>query len=362
MTIFPKFRASAVQTGAVFLDRERTVEKACALIREAAANGASLVVFPEVFIPGYPHWVWLEPPLKASPHFIRLYRNSVVVPSETTDRLCAAAREADACVVIGVNEIDAVRIGTIYSTNLFIDRTGVILGKHRKLVPTLAEKMIWGSGDGSTLRVYETSIGRLGGLNCGENTNTLARYALLAQGEQVHIANYPAFPYQGHSMAETIALRARAHAFEGKVFVVVACSVIDAAMRDLLGDTEEKREMLTGKGNALSAILGPDGSYVAGPLIDDEGIVYGDIDLQASLMPKLFHDITGHYNRFDVLRLQFNPGALVPLAVDEFRPAPPGPSSVADWAELLAAEIRPRLREMVRELIEERMPPGALKE
>lgn len=311
---FQKFRAASVQAAPVWLDLERTVERTCELIREAAAGGAQLVAFPEVFIPGYPYWLWLDSPLKGYDYFVRLYKNSVRVPSEATERLCAAARESNVYAVIGINEIDHVRLGTIYNTNLFIDRRGQILGKHRKLVPTFAEKMIWGSGDGSTLRVYETDVGRLGGLNCGENTNTLARFALLAQGEQVHVANYPAFPFkQRYDMKSATMIRAGAHAFEGKIHVVVSTSTISDAMMQELGDTDEKREWLSAPGAAVSGTFGPDGLPVGDLLVDKEGIVYADIDLQASLVPKLFHDITGHYNRFDVLSLMINREPISPL-------------------------------------------------
>jgi len=186
---YPAFKAAAVQASPVFLNREATVDKACQLIREAGRNGARLVAFPEVFIAGYPYWIWLDSPLKHDKWFSQLFKEAVEIPGPSTDALCRAAKAADIYVVIGVNERIPANMGTMWNTNVIIDRHGTILGKHRKLVPTFAEKMIWSRGDGSGMNVWSMDIGRLGTLACGENSNTLARYALLAQGEQIHVAN-----------------------------------------------------------------------------------------------------------------------------------------------------------------------------
>lgn len=358
-TRFPKFRAAAVQAAPVFLDREGTVEKTCELIREAGKNGADLVAFPEAFIPSYPYWVWLDSPLKGFDYFVRLYKNSVEVPSAATDSLCQAAREAGTYVVVGINEIDPVLIGTIYNTNLYIDRNGHLIGKHRKLVPTFAEKTVWGYGDGSTLRVYETEIGRLGSLCCGENTNTLARFALLAQGEQVHVANYPAFPVKERwDMESAIKLRAGAHALEGKVFVVVSSSSISDEMKAELCDTPEKLKWMEGTGSAVSAIYGPDGNCIGEPLIDQEGIVYADIDLEMSIAPKLFQDITGHYNRFDVLGLYLNREANRPIRDPwDLRRvgALEGADPMASLRSTLIEDIRADVKALVKEALREEM-------
>ncbi|RMF94278.1 MAG: carbon-nitrogen hydrolase family protein, partial [Nitrospinota bacterium] len=183
------FLIAAVQATPVFLDREATVEKACSLIAEAGAAGARLAVFPECFIPTYPLWIWFIPPYRT--HDLRelyteLLDNAVTIPSETTDRLCAAARSAGVHVAIGVNEVNAEASGTtLYNTILFIDDSGNILGKHRKLVPTAGERLVHGQGDGSTLEVYDLPIGRLGGLICWEYYMPLARYAMYAWGAQI---------------------------------------------------------------------------------------------------------------------------------------------------------------------------------
>lgn len=313
--VITQFRAAAVQAAPVWMDTDATIDKACSLIKEAARNGARLIVFPEVYVPAYPYWNWVMNPFEGSRFFRELYKASVLVPSVHTDRLCLAARETNTYVVIGINERSPVSMGTIYNTNLIIGPDGTVLGRHRKLVPTWAEKLTWGYGDGSSIKVYDTDIGRLGTLACGENTNTLARFALLAQGEQVHAANYPAFPFTQHyDMIEAIKIRSGAHAFEGKLFNVVSSSVITDDIIAAVAVDNKQRELLQGKPNAISAIFGPDGQPISDVLIDEEGIVYGDIDLEKSIEPKQFHDIIGHYNRFDVFRLSLNQQDIEPVS------------------------------------------------
>ncbi|WP_067733925.1 carbon-nitrogen hydrolase family protein [Novosphingobium naphthalenivorans] len=309
MLNIPRFKAAAVQAAPVFLDADSTIDKAISLIREAARHGANIVVFPEVFVPGYPYWSWIADPVAGSPWFDRLVRSSILVPGPEIDRVCKAARDAEVHVVIGVNERSPTSIATLYNTLVFIGPDGSILGKHRKLVPTWAEKLTWANGDGSSLRVYDTAIGPLGGLACGENTNTLARFSLLAQGELVHVASYISLPVapKDYDMAEAIKVRAMAHSFEGKVFTIVSCSTVSeeiiAAMETLVPDARARLER---KNSAFSGVIGPDGRIVGEPLIDEEGIVYTDIDLGACIQPKQMHDIIGHYNRFDVFDLRID--------------------------------------------------------
>ncbi|GAA0223504.1 carbon-nitrogen hydrolase family protein [Saccharothrix mutabilis subsp. mutabilis] len=315
MDEFPRFTAAAVQTAPEYLDAAKTVQKAVSLIREAAANGASLVAFPEVFVPGYPYWNWTMNPVAGSPWYERLYRAAIDVPGPHVDTLRAAAAATGTTVVIGVNERGKHSLGVLYNTVLVIGPDGTVLGAHRKLVPTWAEKLTWTGGDGSSLRVHRTPVGPLGVLACGENTNTLARFALLAQGELVHVANYIALPVApaDYDMAEAIAIRTAAHAFEGKLFSVVSCSTISPAIVDAVaGDDPVARELLARPRSALSGIFGPDGRPVVQPLIDDEGVVYGEIDLARCIQPKQMHDIIGHYNRFDVFSLHVNGARVTP--------------------------------------------------
>jgi nitrilase len=182
----PTFRIAAIQACPAYLDREKTVEKACALIAEAGTQGARLAVFPEAFIPGYPIWVWFMPPGRTADlreAYAQLHANAVTLPDETTARLAGAARQAGVAVAIGVNERNAEASGsTLFNTLLYIGPDGSILGRHRKLVPTGGERLVWGRGVGSDLEVYSLPFARVGGLLCWENYMPLARYALSAGG------------------------------------------------------------------------------------------------------------------------------------------------------------------------------------
>ncbi|MDI1318080.1 carbon-nitrogen hydrolase family protein [Flavobacterium sp.] len=305
---FPKFKAAAIQTSPVFLNVEKTIDKAISFVKEATSNGANLVAFPEVFVAGYPYWNWIMTPIQGSKWYEQLYKSAVKVDDVEMQPLFQAAKDHNCHIVIGINERGA-SYGEIYNTNLIIDNNGKLIGKHRKLVPTWAEKLTWTSGDGSSLKVYNTEIGPIGTLACGENTNTLARFTLLSQGELIHIANYISLPVAppDYDMAEAIKIRAAAHSFEGKLFTIVSCSTISKEIMEALKpDVPNVEELLTRKNSAFSGIIGPNGAVVGQPLIDDEGIVYADIDLQKCIQPKQMHDILGHYNRFDIFDLRVN--------------------------------------------------------
>lgn len=305
----PKFKAAAVQTAPVFLDTDATVDKVIRLIEEAAGNGAQLVAFPEVFVAGYPYWSWIGNPIEGSPWFEKLVRSAIEIPGPEISKIAQAAARHRINVVVGVNERSRKGIGTLYNTLVTISDEGRILGRHRKLVPTWAEKLTWAPGDASALRVHDTSIGPLGSLACGENTNTLARFALIAEGELVHVASYISLPVAPpeYDMAEAIKVRAAAHSFEGKLFTVVSCSTVsEEIIQALESDFPRARELLTRRNSAFSGILGPDGRVIGQPLIDEEGIVYADIDLSRCIQPRQMHDISGHYNRFDIFDLRVN--------------------------------------------------------
>jgi aliphatic nitrilase len=305
---FKKFKAATVQTAPVFLNAEKTIAKAISFIKEAADNGAQLIAFPEVFVAGYPYWNWIMTPVQGSKWYEQLYKNSVAVTDESMKPLFQAAKDHNMHIVIGINERGS-SYGEIYNTNLIIDNHGNLIGKHRKLVPTWAEKLTWTSGDGSSLKVYDTEVGPVGTLACGENTNTLARFTLLSQGELVHIANYISLPVAppDYDMAEAIKIRAAAHSFEGKLFTIVSCSTISQEIKEALReDVPNVDELLSRKSSAFSGFIGPNGAVIGTPLIDDEGIVYADIDLEKCIQPKQMHDILGHYNRFDIFDLRVN--------------------------------------------------------
>lgn len=304
-----KFKAAAVQTSPVFLNVKATIDKACAIIREASSNGAELIAFPEVFVCAYPYWNWILNPVQGSKWFKELYLNAVFVEGEELKPLFKTAKECNCNVVIGVNEKDPIKTGTLYNTNLIISDKGELIGRHRKLVPTWAEKLTWTGGDGSSLKVYNTSIGPLGTLACGENTNTLARFTLLAQGELVHIANYIGLPVAptSYNMSEAIKIRAAAHSFEGKLFTIVSCSAISEEIIQFFEkEAPDCRELFERKNSTFTGFLDPNGQLIGDSLIDDDGIVYADIDLTECIQPKQMHDIVGHYNRFDIFDLRVN--------------------------------------------------------
>ena len=296
------FKIAAVQAAPVFMDREATVEKACDLIAEAGRNGARLVVFPEAFIPIYPHWVWAIPPNQGrmlSDLYGELLEQAVTIPSPTTDRLCQAARQAGVYVVMGINECNAEASGTsLYNTLLYIDPEGDVMGKHQKLVPTAPERMVWAQGDGSTLEVYDTSLGRLGGLICWENYMPLARYALYAWGVQIYLA--PTWD-QGEPWLSTL----RHIAKEGRVYVVGCCIALHKD--DIPDRFEFKRKYYADAKEWInegdSAIVNPGGRFISGPLNKEKGILYTEIDPGFIRGSKWTLDVGGHYARPDVFQL-----------------------------------------------------------
>ncbi|OJY66933.1 MAG: hypothetical protein BGP16_17035 [Sphingobium sp. 66-54] len=304
--VFPKVKVAAVHAASPFLDRDAGVEKTCALIAEAAAQDAKLIVFPETFIPGYPFWIWTHTPATGAPFYFRLFANSVTVPSEATDRIGAAARKAGAHVVVGISEKDG---GTLYNTLLFFDDSGQIISRHRKLVPTCVERTVWGRGDGSGLRPVETPFGKIGGLICWEHSMDLARYALAAQGEQIHIAAWPAGSALSHDPSSGVfdnlsEAAARHHAAANQCFVINVQSRIDMETVKDLG-FEGKPEMIR-EGGGWSAIIAPTGQIIAGPNRDDEAILYAELDLAMIAQFKYVSDSIGHYSRPDVLQLAVN--------------------------------------------------------
>ncbi len=305
--VYPKIKVAAVQAGPVFMDRDATVEKACRLIEEAGDHGARLIAFPEVFIPAYPYWARYLAPIQSTRHTKELLKQAVQVPGKATERLANAARKAGAYVVVGINEKVASAHGTLFNTNLVFTPAGDLLAAHRKLVPTLSEKLVWAYGDGGDLRAHPTEFGRLGTLICGENANPLARFVLIAEGEQIHVANYLALPREdkgGYDLAKDIEIRSAAHSFEGKIFTVVASSVINQSVIDYFAAYPEVQALLSSGSVGHTAVYGPWGLPVAGPLDPKvEGILYADIDLDEALLPKLRHDIGGSYNRFDVMEV-----------------------------------------------------------
>ena len=297
------FKVAAAHASPVLLDAEATVDKACELIAEAGRQEISLVVFPEVFVPGFPYWINLYPPAAQFPMHTRYRAASVEVPGPLVTRVQDAAREAQVNVVLGVCERDG---GTLYNTQVHIDEQGVLLGKHRKLQPTYAERFVWGQGDGSTLSVFDTRLGRVGGLVCWEHTMNLARQALILKGEQLHAASWPGLathPGLEESFDQQVEAMSRTHALTGQCFVIVAQNPLTQDMVDVM-EAELGPQDLQPAGGGWSAIFDPQGMVAAGPHIGaQETLVVAEVDLGQIDAMKPLIDAGGHYARREVLRL-----------------------------------------------------------
>ena len=297
------FKIAAVQASPVFLDLDATIEKACRLIEEAAKAGATLAVFPEAFVPAYPVWVWFIPagqthPLRAV--YTELHRNSIAVPGPETRRLGEVAADCGITVAIGVNEKNAEASNTtLFNTLLYIGADGQILGKHRKFVPTTGERLVWGFAADNDLRVFDLPFGRLSGLICWENYMPLARYALAAWGEQIHVA--PTWD-RGEPWISSM----RHIAKENRSIVVGCCQVLQK--HDIPDTLAFKDDYLGGVKDWInpggSVIVDPDGKIVAGPLEKEEGILYAEFDSTQLVGPRWQLDVAGHYSRPDIFELR----------------------------------------------------------
>jgi nitrilase len=296
-----RVRVACVQAEPVILDRDATIEKLAQLTADAAAAGAQLVVFPETFVPAYPssRWAkalagWADP--RAKEAFALLRRESLEVPSPAERRLGEIAREHDVWLVTGVNEVDPERPGTIYNALLYHGPDGTLALHHRKLVPTNHERLVWGPGDGSGLRAFETSVGRIGGLICWENYMPLARFALYESGVEIYIASTADDGDEWQATLVHIARESRAFVVAPAHFQRGTSYPEDFPLRELLDGVD-----VLGRGG--SAVLAPDGSYLAGPLYDDEGILFADLDPDRLFAERQRFDPAGHYHRPDVFRL-----------------------------------------------------------
>jgi aliphatic nitrilase len=302
--IYPKFKAAVAQIAPSFLNREETVEIACNAIEEAGKEGARIIAFPESFIPGYPYWIWMEPPFEAARYFKDFFKNSVEVPSESTKLLCQSAKKAGCYVVMGMSSREG---GTLYNSMLFIDNKGEMIGYRRKLVPTVVERTVWGRGDGSDLCLFDTELGKVGGLICGENNMFLVKYALLAKGEQIHIANFAGTPLKTMvGFNEAIDLILRSFAITGQIFILNAINFVSEEMKKKVFNTDVKKQCYADANNGGASIISPRGAYLAKPVFNKEMIVYADIDLEMIIDSKWASDATGHYARPDITRLLIN--------------------------------------------------------
>lgn len=307
----------------VLLDKTATLAKAIAAIAEAAAQGAGLIAFPESFIPGFPVWTALRAPIHNHELFARFVRNSLYVDGPEIEELRRAARRHEIVVSMGFSERNPASLGSVWNSNVLIGTDGAVLNHHRKIVPTFYEKLIWTPGDGHGLRVVPTPAGRLGALICGENTNPLARYTLMAEAEQVHVSTYPPLwptrdPASGgrnYDLENAIRIRAGAHAFEAKVFnLVVSAVYAEDSAKALRGLGEDAERIVAGTARGVSLVIDPFGDVV-GDVQRAEGILCRTVDLDDVLEPKQFHDVTGSYNRFDIFDLRVDRRRLRPITI-----------------------------------------------
>jgi len=297
---------AAAQFAPYFLDRNKTLEKAREIILTAGEKGAQLIVFPEAFISGYPDWVWLVPNGNSDlldELYQTLVENAISIPDEGSRELCRAAKDAGVYVAMGIHERNSEASGsTLYNTLLYINDRGEIIGKHRKLIPTGGERLIWGQGDGSTLASFDTPFGKLGGLLCWENYMPLARQSMYSAGVQIYAA-----PTWDSSEKWVSSMRHIAR--EGGMFVINVCQAIhidDIPEKYLFKQLYARDKTWINGGN--SCIISPFGKMLAGPTKNEEKILYAKIDLGMITKAKRMFDVTGHYSRPDVFKYDINKG------------------------------------------------------
>ncbi|SFB00674.1 aliphatic nitrilase [Collimonas sp. OK607] len=326
-----KYKVAAVQAAPEFLDLEKGVLKAIKLIEDAAREGASLIAFPEVWLPGYPWWIWLDSPAWGMQFVQRYFENALVVGSEPFERLCAAAARCKIHVVLGFCERDG---GTLYLAQAIIDDAGKVIATRRKLKPTHVERAVFGEGDGSDLAVHDSALGRIGALCCAEHIQPLSKYAMYSQHEQIHVAAWPSFSvYRGAAFQLSAAANnaaSQVYALEGQCFVLAPCATVSKEMLDMLIDNPAKAPLLL-EGGGYAMIYGPDGSPLCEPIPEkEEGLLYADVDLGVIGVAKAAYDPVGHYSRPDVVRLLLNrkPSSCVQGFEQESLPEVLGPSNI----------------------------------
>ncbi len=298
-------KAAAVQAAPVFLNLKDTIEKTCLLVDEAASNGAQIIAFPEAFIPGYPWWIWLGNADYGMKYYIDLYKNAVEIPSLAIQKLSEAAKRNKVYFSVSVTEKDG---GSLYLTQIWFNPNGDLIGKHRKLKATNAEKTIWGDGDGSMMPVFKTDLGNLGGLQCWEHMLPLNVAAMASMNEQIHVASWPiGMPREGHLFGmEPCIIASKYYAITNQVFCLVSSQIWTEEMMDAICETEEQKNFMQ-LGYGFTRILAPNGQEIGNKLAhDEEGITYADINLEQIIPGKYLIDSAGHYSAPSVLSLTFD--------------------------------------------------------
>src|SRR5271163_3601494 len=300
-------RVAAVQIAPDLDSQAGTLDRVLAALTEAAGKGAKLAVFPETFVPWYPYFSFVSPPVATGAEHVRLYEHAVVVPGPATEAIAAAARRLAIVVALGVNERDH---GSLYNAQLIFDADGALLLKRRKITPTFHERMIWGQGDGSGLKVVDTAVGRVGALACWEHYNPLARYALMAQHEEIHVAQFLG-SMVGPIFAEQMEVTIRHHALESGCFVVNATGWLTDEQVAKISPDEKLRKAL--RGGCMTAIVSPEGAHIVPPLTQGEGILLADLDMGLIVKRKRMMDSVGHYARPELLHLTLANSPAAPM-------------------------------------------------
>jgi nitrilase len=300
-------RAAAVQISPVLCSQAGTLEKVLKAVEAAAKEGVELIVFPETFVPYYPYFSFVLPAVQMGKEHMKLYEEAVEIPGPVTEAVSQAARAHRMVIVLGVNERDK---GSLYNTQLIFDADGDCLLKRRKITPTYHERMVWGQGDGSGLKVCETAVGRVGALACWEHYNPLARYSLMTGHEQIHCGQFPG-SMVGEIFAEQIEVTMRHHALESGCFVVNATGWLSAEQVAQIAPNEGLQKVL--QGGCYTAIISPEGVHLCEPIRSGEGMAIADLDFSLITKRKRMMDAVGHYARPDLLQLKLNAASYSPV-------------------------------------------------
>jgi len=292
-----RIKAAAIQIAPDLSGGAGTVDRVCNAIDRAAAEGVRLAVFPETFIPYYPYFSFISPPVAAGKEHLRLYENAVEVPGPITQRLADTAARHQMVLVVGVNERDG---GSLYNTQLIFDADGSLLLKRRKITPSYHERMIWGQGDGSGFRVAQTAVGRVGALACWEHYNPLARFALMEEREELHCAQFPG-SMVGQIFADQIEVTIRHHALEAGCFVINSTGWLTEEQIEAIAPDEKMRRVLSG--GCYTAIISPEGVPLCEPIREGEGMAIAELDPDLITKRKRMLDSVGHYARPDIFTL-----------------------------------------------------------
>lgn len=293
-------RAAAAQISPVLFSRDGTIDKVLQTIAAAAKEGVQLIVFPETFVPYYPYFSFVQPPVLMGKEHMRLYEEAVEVPGAAINAVSRTARSHQMVVVLGVNERDK---GSLYNTQLLFDADGTLALKRRKITPTYHERMVWGQGDGAGLKVVDTAIGKVGALACWEHYNPLARFALMAQHEQIHCSQFPG-SMVGQIFTQQIEVTIRHHALESGCFVVNATGWLSPEQVGQITEDEKLQRVLSG--GCYTTIISPEGTSLCAPITEGEGLAIADLDFSLITKRKRMMDSVGHYSRPDLLQLTLN--------------------------------------------------------